>query len=222
MTSFNTSRVRRHVTREMMTFAERLAADVALKLVVLLLLDRIELALVMRTHVVDEVGGHSKARVALGAPVLSEVESGERRLDRTSVTRRRRSAADMQHLVDHRVGTSIDERQSETRVGAGGYGDVAGRQRLERRLLLLLLVLNDVVVVEVLESVERGGGGVERSILVGDETGGGGEPEAVMVTRMVVDGESRKPGEEEHAAGGGSGSGSSEGTEVTRLVDAAG
>jgi len=65
-----------------MSFLERFSAHVTAKLVVLFassLTRRVKVTLVLRTHVVDEVGRHAEARVALGTPVLHELHRRKRR-----------------------------------------------------------------------------------------------------------------------------------------------
>ena len=108
----------------MVSLTERLSADVTTQLVVLASLHRVELALVVRAHVVDEIGRHPETGVALGAPVLREVQRRERRRQRAAHPRPgcrsrshgRRRSEQVEHLVDDRVRSPVDERQRDTRI----------------------------------------------------------------------------------------------------------
>lgn len=73
--------MRGHVSGQVVPLTEGLVADGALELLLAPPLDERlhgELLLVVRAHVVDQVGGHAEGGVALGAPVLGgQAEGGE-------------------------------------------------------------------------------------------------------------------------------------------------
>jgi len=161
-----TSRVRGHVPREVVPLAERLSADLASQLVVLASLHRVELALVMRSHVVDEVGRHAEAGVALGAPVLRQIQRRERRRQRPAGTNpaarrrrsrrsyRRRRSEEVQHLVNDRVRRSVDERKRDTGVHPHLWSQIC-TPTMTRGHFVVITAAAVVVIVVVVESVNR-------------------------------------------------------------------
>ena len=65
-----------------MSLLERFSAHVTAKFVVVLaptLIRGVKVTLVVRAHVVDEVGRHPETGVALGAPVLRQLQRRKRR-----------------------------------------------------------------------------------------------------------------------------------------------
>lgn len=63
---------------QVVALAETFVTDRALEFLLSLALHGVELALVVRAHVVHEVAGHAECGVALGAPVLRDVEGRQR------------------------------------------------------------------------------------------------------------------------------------------------
>ena len=112
---------------EVVPLLERLAADVAAQLVGVLATTltgrvKVEVALVLRAHVVDEVGRHAEARVALGTPVLRQLQRRERRRQRGTAParpggrrRRPRSRHQLQQLFHHRVRRPVPAVQRQRR-----------------------------------------------------------------------------------------------------------
>jgi len=149
-----------------MSLAERLAADLAAQLVVLASLHRVELALVVRSHVVDEVRRHPEARVALGAPVLSEIQRRERRRQlpagpnpaagrcRSCRSHGRSRPEQIQHFVDDRIGCSVDKWQRDTGVWLN-HPHLWSQIYTPATTPCHLVVITAVIVVIVVDTVNR-------------------------------------------------------------------